>query len=203
MRTFKMTWLIILALVTTANARLFDGQRKGPIIGGGLGVGVTSYNEPWKPSGWLDFTPNLALATSFQTDLKAGWGLDPQNEIFITSKISWFSEDFNSGYPSPSKDITVADGFLGIAVTHYFRSQPPSFFISGGMGRATWSSPFDGQYLKSLDGTGFFLGIGHEVKQHYCIEINLLYANVNFPSYYESDNISSLTLRAAFIATAY
>ncbi|OGC94737.1 MAG: hypothetical protein A2W25_16120 [candidate division Zixibacteria bacterium RBG_16_53_22] len=203
MRTFKMIWLIFLALATTANARLFDDQRKGPILGGGLGLGITSYTEPWKPSGWMDFSLHLAVATSLQTDLKAGWGLDQQNEIFITSKISWFSEDFNSGYQSPSKDITVADGLLGIAVTHYFNSQPPSFFISGGIARATWSSPFDGEFLNSLDGTGFFLGIGHEIKRHYCIEIDLLYGNVDFPSYDASESIGSLTLRTVFIGTAY
>lgn len=70
--SFRSTVLLVIAFLTLAlisDADAFDGNRKGFILGGGLGLGVTSFTQTvggFGPRLTLERGRKLGLQTSFR-----------------------------------------------------------------------------------------------------------------------------------------
>jgi len=168
----------ILLFASAVQVRAFDGQRKGFILGGGLGLGMSTYSAEGSPR----FT-EFAL----MTDFKIGYAPSEQVEVFYSSKVSWFEE---SG--------TIFSHGLGSVAVNYFLNPEQPFYLSGGVGFSNLSDPFESN-SETWWGVGFFGGAGYEFSRHYAVQFDLM---VGFPQ--ESGfTFNFITPRVLVIATAF
>lgn len=143
-------------LVLASQLSAFDGQRKGFILGGGIGGGYLSYHEPFGFS--LD---KAAIATNF----KIGYAPSNTLEIYYTNNMSWF------GYYSDSFTI----GASCVAITKYLKPEGKGLFVCGGIGIA---SIFNLDENHSESGFGAFGGLGYDFAKHWYIQADILYTNL-------------------------
>ena len=160
----------VLFLVNT-NAHAFDGQRKGFLLGIGLGPGYTSFTQEvavsvfgFHESAKSDRENKIGVITDF----KIGYAPENSWAIYYTSKVSWFGMKNALG-----NDVTVSNGLGAVAMTYWFKPQFPSPFIAGGLGYSTWSLPFENNPPATWTGFGLFAGGGYEFSKHISIEGSL------------------------------
>jgi hypothetical protein len=94
-------------------------------------------------------------------------------EVFYTSKVSWFGVNY-----IPNGSATVANGLSALGMTCYFKPEAPSFFVAGGLGVSTWSTPFESG-AETLIGFGLFAGAGYEFSKHMNVEMDLMLGQPN------------------------
>jgi len=97
-----------------------------------------------------------------------GYAFSDFFEMFYTSKVSWFSMNNVSG-----GSVTIANGLSALGATCYFKPEAPSFFVAGGLGVSTWSTPFESG-AESLIGFGLFAEAGYEFSKHMNVELDLM-----------------------------
>ena len=166
---WKVTQLALIACLTlciATGASAFDGNRKGFILGGGLGLGLTSFTQTVEFLG-TSTTSDRENKFAVMTDFKIGYGATEQVLIYYMSKVSWFSIENVYG-----NNVTIANGFGGAGVAYYFKPTGPSPYISGGLGMSTWMLPFE-EGADTWVGFGLVVGGGYEFSRHYSIEGNL------------------------------
>lgn len=113
----KLITLAFILLLAFSNLYGFDGERKGFIFGGGIGVNFLSIS---------DGNSDSESITAFLTNFKIGYAPSNTLEIFWTSKLSLFS---GSG-----DDLTMF-GLGAVAATFYFdNTSETGWFASGGIG---------------------------------------------------------------------
>ncbi len=156
MKKFVVTTLFI-TLILSLSANAFDGNRKGFVIGCGLGLG---------PVAKTDGVNNPGFALNFLF----GYAWDEQNMIVYLEDVIAYTEKSYDG-----KNLLVLQGFQGIGYFHYFGPQGKSFFINGGLGIQGWtaidlddeSSSFWSSNNESDEiGLGFLIGGGYEFAGH-------------------------------------
>jgi hypothetical protein len=219
---------ILLWVATSAHA--FNGERKGFILGFGLGPGFTSYTEKIteeyggvKQSIERDRKSKLGLVTDFKI------GYAPSNflEIYWFSKVSWFGHKFVQSYDFYDyyyeyvyhyeyvEDWMVANGVAGIGGTYYFRPTAPSWFLSGGLGYSAWSVPFEDNSLNdyfyeednflqdSRLGLGLFVGGGYEFARHLNVQMDLCWGKPKNSEGRLEVSSNALTVKCTLNALAY
>jgi hypothetical protein len=160
------------------DAFAFDKQRKGFILGMGLGPGYTSCTESEDSSGQEVFSESKSKFAFF-TDFKIGYAPSNKLMIYWLSKGAWFGrkdtlESIQDGVVTPrEEDITVLTGIGGLGITYFFRPKSPSLFITVGGGFSAWTYPFQG--TDPWTGLGFAGGLGYEFRENYTVEISALY----------------------------
>jgi hypothetical protein len=163
-RYFIWTFVGFILFFVATNAQAWDGQRKGFLLGFGIGPGLTSFTqEVTTYLGTLESPREDKMAV--MTDFKIGYA--PQNSwgIYYTAKVSWFGMKNALG-----NDVTIANGLGAVAVSYWFQPQAPSPFISGGFGFSSWSLPFEDNPPDSWMGAGFFAGGGYEFSKSVSVE---------------------------------
>ena len=170
---------LILFLLAT-NAHAWDGQRKGFLLGFGIGSGFTSFTQnTQKVHIYRDSNvvivirevPGVSVESGRQnkaavmTDFKIGYAPDNTWAIYYTSKVSWYGITNTSGW-----DVTIANGLGALAVSYWFKPQAPSPFIAGGFGYSTWALPFEDNTPDTWIGVGLFAGGGYEFSRHVSVE---------------------------------
>jgi hypothetical protein len=183
MKRFSAVAVAMLFLASAVQVWAFDGQRKGFILGGGLGLGITSFTEELGP-----FSTDRENKFSFMTDFKIGYAPTEQVEIYYSSKVAWF--DYFG--------ITAAHGYGTAAVSYYLVPQSPTFFLSGGLGFSSISAPFESNSDSDI-GFGFFVGGGYEFIRHFAVEVDLMYGQPTEGDY----SFKGLVPRVTFVATAF
>ncbi len=183
MKRIAIVFAVIFLLVSAVQVWAFDGQRKGFILGGGLGLGMTSFTEELGP-----FSTDRENQFSFMTDFKIGYAPTEQVEIYYSSKVSWF--DYFG--------ITAAFGTGTGAVSYYLLPQSPTFFLSGGLGFSSISAPFESNSDSDV-GFGFFVGGGYEFARHFAVEFDLMYGQPTEGDY----SFNGLVPRVVVTATAF
>ena len=191
MRNIFFTILIVFILLflsVTANA--WDGQRKGFLMGFGVGVGMT----PFVDIRYDEFTPPYLTYSAkhkplFKTDFRIGYAPDNFWQIYWMSKVFWFqAETHHWGYYygyDKSSDLAIY-GLAGVGVTYSFKPQAPSFFLTGGIGYSSLGKMFTTKYSNQWDyeignvgdpeyGFGFSIGAGYEFVRHLNVEADLSY----------------------------
>ncbi|MGB7062071.1 MAG: hypothetical protein WBF13_06920 [Candidatus Zixiibacteriota bacterium] len=160
--------LVLFGLVS--NAQAWDQQRKGFLLGFGIGPGLTSYTQTlavWDPPGggtW-SFESDRENSVGVATDFKIGYAPDNSWAIYYTSKVSWFGMENAYG-----NNVTISNGLGAAGVTYWFQPQAPSPFVAGGIGFSTWSLPFEDPAPDSWIGPGFFAGGGYEFSRYWSVE---------------------------------
>jgi hypothetical protein len=161
-----ITWVFVgfILFLFTANAHAWDGQRKGFLLGFGLGPGVTSFTQKVQ-MGMVSTESSREDKLAVMTDFKIGFAPDNTWAIYYTSKVSWFGITNVYG-----NKVTVTNGLGAVAVSYWFNQQAPSPFIAGGLGFSTWSLPFEDNPPDTWIGPGLFAGGGYEFSKHVSIE---------------------------------
>ena len=159
----RLTTIGIIAVIglTCSSARGFDGQRKGFVLGGGLGFSPVSR---WSvPVAFTDISGNFLFVQDVSEN-KVGLGLnvligyawDERNMIVYEGNVSSYQSDIFA--------TTISQGFNGAAWYHYFGPTGPMFFSTLGIGFFV----FDGDDFEANDpGLGGMIGGGYECSNHW------------------------------------
>lgn len=165
--------LFLLALSTSGFA--WDKQRKGFILGIGMGPGFASYSET-KDSADQNLASYDGSKFSFFSDFKIGYAPSNNLMVFWLSKGAWIGVDSTSQLDEkgkPFSDITALAGVGGLGVTYFLKPQAPSLFITGGAGFSAWSLPFEG--TDPWTSIGIAGAIGYEFSDNWCVEASVLW----------------------------
>ena len=179
-------------VLSSSSAFAWDGSRKGFQLGGGLGIAAVMWEqevEIWGLSFKSDTESDFALATDF----KIGYAPTDQLAIYYFEKTGWFTMT-----NILDDDVIVASGVSGVGASYYFAPEAPSFLLSGGLGFASWSLPFeDNGWEDTWYGFGLTAGVGYEFIPH-------LHAGLDFVWAQAQDNESGIDVTTnayAFLLT--
>lgn len=179
-------FLLLVTLVPSAFA--FDGNRKGFVLGGG--VGFSPYSK-WSTDSPIDrFLRDPIKSESSNAlgwHLGIGYGLDDRYMFLLEwNAAGWDSEFWNQ---------TMFQDFVGISVYRYFGPPGKSVFYTLGAGIYGFEGEkiiFGDEELRTDRGFGFIFGGGYSFSKHwqvgaYCTvgktsggdsDFNLLHTNV-------------------------
>jgi len=165
----SLTYVLIPALLlfSAVPAGAFDGKRKGFVLGVGLGPGVSSYTQELSVSGLGSATSNRETKVGVSTDFRIGFGPTEQVLVVYDNKVNWIPFDNALG-----NHVTIADGISSLAVSYYLAQSAPCGFLTGGLGAAGWSTPFESNSSSSV-GFGMFVGGGYEFTKLWNLEGSL------------------------------
>ena len=183
------------------NLQAFDGQRKGFILGVGLGPGLTTYKFE-QSSDNFRFESDRKSKFGIQSDFKIGYAPSNTLEILYTNKVSWFSIDTGSEKFGGPESITITNGISSVAITHFFQPAAPSPYLTVGIGIAVWSAPFEVD-LEGISGFGLFLGGGMEFSPHWDVGATVMWGKPgNSESGFE-EHVNALTFQLTINVKAY
>ncbi len=188
----KVLPVLILSLLVSGTVWGFDGQRKGFIVGGGLGLGATTYKQ--KQDSFLgSIETDWKNKFGFMTDFKIGYAPTQQLEIFYSDKGSWFDYD---------GEIALT-GLGAAGVNYYLRPEGPTFYLGGGVGISTFiTSPLKSNTDTDL-GFGFYVGAGYELVRHFAIQLDFMYGIPQESSGGFKNTFTGFTPRITVIGTAF
>ena len=168
-----LTYVLVLALllVFAAPAGAFDGKRKGFVLGVGLGPGLSSYTQELSVSGLGSAASSRETKVGVSTDFRIGFGPTEQVLVVYDNKVTWIPFDNAIG-----NHVTIADGISSLSVSYYLAQSAPSGFLTGGLGAAGWSAPFESNSSGSI-GLGMFVGGGYEFTKLWNLEGSLGYGS--------------------------
>jgi hypothetical protein len=145
-------------LVLASQLSAFDGQRKGFILGGGIGGGSLSWNGVYS-----DLNKGV-----FATNFIIGYAPSPSLEVYYTNNVSWFSDSGNDYYV----------GVTGVGVTKYLKPEGKGLYLLGGMGLSILTG-YSGYDTGSDTGFGALAGIGYDVAKHWRIQGEVMYTSIH------------------------
>ncbi len=178
---FKLFILLILLIVFVSSAWGFNCERRGCVLGGGLG-----------------FSPLIKTTLAQLEDKNSGIGLnllighawDDHNMLVYEGNVSGYVE---SGYYS---DITVTQGFDGGVWYHYFGPTGKSAFSAVGIG--LYQYQIEGEDAADV-GLAILLGGGFEFARHWQVGGYLSFGNTSIgPLDLKHTNLNILISTVAF-----
>lgn len=196
---WKVTQLALIACLTlcvATGASAFDGNRKGFILGGGLGLGLTSFTQTVEFLG-TSTTSDRENKFAVMTDFKIGYGATEQVLVYYTNKVSWFSLENVYG-----DNVIIVNGVGGVGMTYFFQPVTPSPYIMGGLGLSTWNAPFE-EGSEGWYGFGLAVGAGYEFSRHYSVEVNLTWGEPGKEEGVVKASSNALSLMVTINALAY
>lgn len=151
----------------------YRGRRKGFIFGLSVGIGQTSFTEPfaeyyWRNAQETDWLTTRQTRAALVTEIKIGHGFNDQFLLYYTSRISWLPlQHF-------TKDTMVANGTAGAGLM-YFPFRRRGLYLVGNIGLSTlvtWHPPLT---LENARQTGVSVsgGIGYEIFSHWSIDFTV------------------------------
>ena len=120
-------------------------QRKGFIIGGGLGPGTTSG----------DTETNFGVTTEF----KIGGMIGESIQLYYANRLNWTDSDFGD---------VEATGVGGLGITYQMQNK---FRLNGLVGAAS-SLVYLGSDITNNNGFGFGAGVGYEFAKHWILGLD-------------------------------
>lgn len=160
----KKITVVTLALMSllAVNAAAFDGQRKGFVLGGGLGVapvvkweGTVDVYDQFGTKIGTDVVDESNVGVGI--NILIGYAWDEQNMIVAEGNVGGMESEILIGEP------TITQGFGGISWYHYFGEMGATFFTVVGLG----SYSFEVEDFEAKERGGFLLGGGYEFSPHW------------------------------------
>jgi len=167
---FGKVLAIIVVLAIATNVYAWDGQRKGFVLGFGLGGGYTTFTQTAEFMGMSE-TGDRENKFGLHSDFKIGYAPSNQFLIYWMSNVNWFSIENILG-----DNITIANGVGGIGFSYYFSPADKSAYFRAGVGASTWMAPFDSD-IDTWYGLGVVGGFGYEFAKHWSIEAIAMWSN--------------------------
>lgn len=177
--------------ITIGPARGFDGQRKGFVVGGGLGLGTTSYKQKLvspigsSETGWSN-------GFGIMTDFKIGYAPTNQVEFFYNDKGSWFDYSGEIGL----------NGLGTASVNYYLKPEGPTFYLGGGLGFSIFTLPFENNTDVQL-GFGSYVGSGYQFAKHFAVQLDFMFGKPQKSSGGFENSFTGFTPRLTVIGTAF
>jgi len=166
-------------LVLSQQSFAFDDDRKGFMIGVGLGFQKTSIDTS---NSNASSNSEAGLATSF----RIGGGITEQFSLYYIRSASWFNAPYTEG--SNTSDIYYVSGLSGLGASYYFQSSTPSAYLTGALGIGDFAAPFEEDIDSDTDtGSAFMIGGGYEIDQHIQLEVTFLRTSIDSKTFNASD----------------
>jgi len=147
---FKSVVMIFLAVVLLcSSAYSFDGERKGFVLGGGMGFAPAATFK-------IDGTNFSETIAGFAVHLVIGYAWDEQNMVVYEGNVASYSIALLDGY--------LVQGFNGAAIYHYFGEKGKAPFLVGGLGAYVLNAE---KYDDNNPGGGLLIGGGFEFAPHW------------------------------------
>ena len=150
LRSLVRVGLALTVLVVMAGP--LQAQRRGFIIGGGLGPGTTSG----------DLDTKIGITTEF----KIGGMIGQSIQLYYANRVNWTDSDFG--------DVQLT-GVGGLGVTYQMENQ---FRINGLVGLAS-RVVFLGGDTSADNGFGFGAGVGYEFAKHWIVGLDGSYGRIS------------------------
>ena len=158
---------IVIMILLAVNALAFDGERKGVVLGGGVGFAVAAHWEAdinlYGLQGSVD-EDEVGVAVQFVI----GGAFDEHTMLVYEGNVSSFN--------STLLDRQVVQGINGACLYYYFGPTGRSFFVNGGAGF---------YYFKVEDfeqpnaGGALLLGCGYEFTPHWQVAASLSFGTTS------------------------
>jgi len=154
-KRFLTALSVALAMLPAASSA-FDGNRKGLVLGGGVGVSPVAR---WSTEGIGESMVGLGM------HIVAGYAWDEHNVIVYEGNLTFFSSDYyNSTSLFGSSSLLSAQGIDAASWYHYAGPAGRSFFTVVGLGLCVFDR---GEAYHSDSGGGYLLGGGYEFARHF------------------------------------
>lgn len=149
----------LLVVALAPGARAFDGNRKGFVLGGGVGGGTARLEQ--ELSGALSGTLPSVTEGTLVTDFRIGGGLNEHWMLYYDNQVWWGRTEFTSG----KKGFGLGIGLVG--VSYYLTADAPSWYFVGTVGVSSFGSSDD---YTAQTGLGVSGGAGFEFARHWSVE---------------------------------
>jgi hypothetical protein len=153
------SFLLIGLVATTADA--FDGNRKGFVLGGGLGGGSAGIKQELTGFG-VSLESDRETQGAFVSDFRIGGGFNEHWMLYYDNQVWWISTEDALG---SNETFTFGIGLVG--VSYYFTADAPSWYLLGTVGVASWGTTDE---FASSAGFGLSGGVGFEFASHWSVE---------------------------------
>jgi hypothetical protein len=162
-------------LALSASVAAFDGQRKGLVLGAGLGFAPVAHWSSEYQGRQIDES-----VTGFGEYLLIGYGWDQRNILAVKAVMTLYNSDLY--------DAGMIQGFGGLAWYHYYGKPGNSFFSIAGGGVSRMGKTFEGIKIhfgddgfvdspeapKTATGPAYLIGGGWEFLRHYQVTVFLI-----------------------------
>lgn len=157
--------VVLCAVMSPAAA--FDGQRKGFILGGGIGGGAAHLKQTLSGPATTGIPADELQGSrdaygSVFTDFRIGGGFNNQWMLYYDNQIWWFNTENALG---DSETFIFGIGLAG--VSYYFKTEAPSFYALFTLGLAMFGTSDNYTDSNSLGISG---GFGFEFARHWSVE---------------------------------
>ena len=151
-----------------------------PIVS--TGIGIHGFRSDISMDIWGEPYPvdSIVNVSSLSTDIKLGFVIDNNFFLYISRKDDWFN------MTNPDNSNMLMSNSLSSISLQYFPNYSfninrslwwkPRFFFSFGYGYSIFGNFKDDEY-ESWNGSGIFLGMGHEISKNISIEFNFTITN--------------------------
>jgi hypothetical protein len=155
--------VLVLNILPTA-AMAFDGDRKGIVVGAGLGI---SPSASWTLGAERESWTGLGL------QLAAGYAWCSRDAIMLEiNGTSYSSSRYNTDSLIGTGSLLTTQTFTGPSLHHRFGSVGRSSFAAIGLGACTFDR---GEPYERKLGPGFLIGGGFEFTRH--LEVGIYYCS--------------------------
>lgn len=185
-----LKYLVCLLLITT-NIYAFDGNRKGFLLGGGLGIHAIPFKEDVRKgvaTSHSVFPVNTedkrAIAYGASVDLFVGYGISPKTVLFFDnnialglSSVSWSDdslEESDSTYLSSGSSGLLGLQIWDVGCRYYIKDDSSTLFVSAVSGPMRTVGDIG---IKRY-GPAFGIGVGYEFKKHRNVEFKYHFGKV-------------------------
>lgn len=158
MKRFLEALCVVLAMLPVTSSA-FDGNRKGFVLGGGLGVSAIAR---W--SCGVDGEHKVGFGYHFL----AGYGWDQNDLLVYEANGALYHSLYNSDSLIGSGSLLTSQGFQGAVWCHYYGPAGRSPFTAVGLG---FYSFYRGEDYHSDPGAGYLIGGGYEFTPHVQAEL--------------------------------
>ena len=155
-----------LLVAAAPSAGAFDGDRKGFVLGGGIGGGAASLEQ--EITGTLSGSGAKETKGTFVTDFRIGGAFNENWMLYYDNQVWWGSAEFKSG----TQTFALGIGLVGLS--YYFTAGAPSWYLVGSVGVSTFG-PSDDYGAQS--GFGISGGAGYEFAPHWSAEAVIGWGN--------------------------
>ncbi len=145
-----LTMFLVASLCLAGSSVAFDGNRKGFVLGGGLGICA---DASYSADGVFGFEDNAA---GFGLNLVIGGAFNERNMLVYEGNVA--------GWKSDLVNDNISQGFNGAAWYHYFGQTGRTGFITVGLGAYVFQAE---DYDDNDMGFGMLLGGGYEFSRHW------------------------------------
>lgn len=184
--------LTALSLALATPALALDGERRGFMLGGGVGFAMSFVSQDFDEEPFDDF---IEPGASF--DLRAGWGVSEAISVYASARGTYMRYDTVNLIGSDTMH-----GVFGIGMTQIFKRGRSPWYSTAHLGMA-WFDLLEEPRADALTGFGFGAGLGYLFHPHLSVEGLVGWENTTIDNAGGEFGNSILTLRFQVVGVAY